>query len=416
MLRRRVRKVAVIGDGPAGTTLAQRLAERGHRVALFARGRPPLVAGESLVPAVIPLLRELGVEDEVRRYAVYKPGATFVVAEGDALSIHFEEVCSRVPGYAYNVPRDRFDATLREACARAGVQLIQAAARVTRDPARGDRVRLADGCRADAIAALGAEPDFIVDATGRTRALAQLLELPTRAGPRRDTALFAHCRGVPLDEPGHVHTDRLSRGWCWRIPLGDRVSVGIVADSRYLRRFGADLEAQFDGCAGSEPYLKRITECAERITPVVKYTNYQLTTLRGVGDGWALVGDSFGFVDPVFSSGLYLALAGARVLARAIDAGSAAALRRYQRFQLRHLAAWQRAAGYYYDGRFFALLRLRDATPARGAVRLLHGHFAAHAPRIFTGEGITSRYSTWLLDLVAERALRSPEYREPHIS
>jgi flavin-dependent dehydrogenase len=405
----------VVGDGPAGTSLAQRLAQRGHRVALFARGRPPLVAGESLVPAVIPLLRELGVEDEVRRYAVHKPGATFVVAEGDALSIHFEEACSRVPGYAYNVPRDRLDATLRSACARAGVQVIEAAARMTRDPARSDRVRLADASRADAVAALGAEPDLIVDATGRARALARLLELPTRVGARRDSALFAHCRGVPLDQPGHVHTDRLSRGWCWRIPLGDRVSVGIVADASFLRRFGAGLEAQFDGYTRSEPYLKRITEHAERITPVVKYTNYQSTTLRGVGDGWALVGDSFGFVDPVFSSGLYLALAGARALARAIDSGSAAALRRYERFHLRHLSAWQRAASYYYDGRFFALLRLRDAPAARGATRLLHRHFAAHAPRIFTGEGITNRYSGWLLHLVAERALRRPEYREPHI-
>jgi len=415
MLPRRARKVMVIGDGPAGATLAHRLAARGHHVALFGRGRPPLVVGESLVPAAIPLLRELGVEDEVRSYAVYKPGATFLVSESDALSIDFAETCRRIPGYAYNVPRDRFDATLRAACLRAGVQLVEASARLAREPAGGDRIRLEPDCRADAVAALGAAPDLVVDATGRARLLAQQLALPRRVGPRRDTALFAHWRGVPLDAPGHVHTDRLSRGWCWRIPLGDRVSLGVVVDAGCLRRFGPDLAAQLDGFAAHEPYLKRITEGAERLTPVVKYTNYQATTLRGVGEGWALVGDSFGFVDPVFSSGLFLALAGARALARAIDAGGTAAMCRYERLQLRHLAAWQRAARYYYDGRFFALLRLRDASPARGAARLLHRHFAAHAPGVFTGEGSASRYATWLLDCVAERVLRRPEYREPTI-
>jgi choline dehydrogenase-like flavoprotein len=111
MTASRIRSVAVIGDGPAGTTLASYLARAGVRVALFARGRPPLVVGESLVPAVIPFLRELGVEDEVRSYAVHKPGATFVVRDGDALAIRFDETCTKIPGYAYNVPRDRFDAT-----------------------------------------------------------------------------------------------------------------------------------------------------------------------------------------------------------------------------------------------------------------------------------------------------------------
>jgi len=414
---KRIRSVAVIGDGPAGTTLATYLARAGIGVALFARGRPPLVVGESLVPAVIPILRELGLEDEVRSYGVHKPGATFVVRDGDALAIRFEDTCAKIPGYAYNVPRDRFDATLRDACARSGAHVIETAGRVERcaDASDEREVRLAPESRDAAADALGAEPDLIVDAAGRTRLLARLLNLPTEAGDRRDTALFAHCEGVPLDHAGHVHSDRLEHGWCWRIPLRDRVSLGIVVDPEILSRFGSDAESQYDAFLRAEPRLKRLVEGYRRLTPVMKYSNYQLKTLRGTGPGWALAGDSFGFIDPVFSSGLYLAMDGARTLAHAIHSSTRSAFRRYERHHLRHLSAWHRAAGYFYDGRFFALLRLREEGANDWVGRAIHAHVSRHAPRIFTGEGSTHRYSRWLLDFVARHALRDPARAEPHI-
>ena len=101
MARTSTRSVAIVGDGPSGTALATHLARAGLRVGLFSRGRPksPIV-GESTVPAVIPFLRELGVEDEVRAFSVNKPGATFVVDGGDRVVLDFASVCYRVPGYA----------------------------------------------------------------------------------------------------------------------------------------------------------------------------------------------------------------------------------------------------------------------------------------------------------------------------
>jgi flavin-dependent dehydrogenase len=410
-MRQRARSIAVIGAGPAGATLATLLARAGFRVAVFSRtSSNPLVVGESLVPAVVPLLRLLGVEDEVRDYSVYKPGATFVVDRDCTIQISFDEVSSRIPGYAYNVPRDRFDATLRALCERSGVRILEAGAQLECVPGsqneRGDpRVRLGPEALASASECLGGPPDFVVDASGRSRLLARLLDLPSYGQDRRDTALFAHCEGVVLDHPGHVHSDRLEHGWCWRIPLRGRVSLGIVAEPAVFRSLGEKPEEQYDAFLRTDPHLKRMFEGARRLTPVVRYGNYQLTTLRGVGDGWALVGDAFGFIDPVFSSGLFLAMDGARILAHAIRAGTPAALRRYERHHLRHIEAWRRAIGYFYDGRFFALFRVREQARTRGFGRLIDRHVGKHVARIFTGEATTARYSRWVTESLITHTL-----------
>ena len=361
----RIHSVAVIGDGPAGSTLAALLAKRDIRVGLFSRGRPkPPLIGESTVPALIPILRELGVEDEVASYSVFKPGATFTVHPGERLVIDFDEVRGRAPGYAYNVPRDRFDATLLDVCAKNGAQIFETTARLERVPGsdvrgEGSRVRLSRATLAEADGFFATPPDFIVDASGRPRMIPRILGLPARAGDRRDTALFAHCTGVPIDNAGHVHTDRLERGWSWRIPLIDRVSIGVVIDPTALQEFGDRADEQFDAICRSEPQLAKTVGCAERITPVFKFTNYQLTARRGIGPGWALVGDCLGFIDPVFSSGVFLAMDGAQRLAEALLEGSPSALERYDRRQRRHIEAWRQAVGYFYDGRFFGMLRLR---------------------------------------------------------
>jgi len=331
----RIQSVAVIGDGPAGSTVAALLAKRGVRVGLFSRGRPkPPLIGESTVPALIPILRELGIEEEVASYSVFKPGATFTLQSGERLEIDFDEVRGRAPGYAYNVPRDRFDASLLDLCAKNGTQIFDVPAKLERVPenrpgAGPSRVRLSPESLADSGGFFATPPDFIVDATGRTRLIPRILDLGHREGDRRDTALFAHCTGVRIDSQGHVHTDRLERGWSWRIPLGDRVSVGVVVEPAALREFGDRAEEQFDAIRQSDPQLAKTAGAAERITPVLKFTNYQLTAKRGIGPGWALVGDCLGFIDPVFSSGVFLAMDGARKFANALLSGSARALDRY---------------------------------------------------------------------------------------
>ena len=213
------RSVAILGGGPAGATLSTLLARAGMDVVLFARGgRPPIVVGESLVPAVVPFLRKLGVEDEVASYSIWKGGATFVLSREARLSFRFAEVRGARTTYSYNVPRDRFDATLLEAARRAGVRIVADAGRLER-VGETDQVRLSPETLARAGGALSGQPDFIVDAGGRNRTLPRLLGIAIRDGERRDTALHAHFEGIEVEIPGNVHTDRLEHGWLWRIPF-----------------------------------------------------------------------------------------------------------------------------------------------------------------------------------------------------
>lgn len=405
MGRQSIRSVAILGGGPSGAFIGATLARAGVNVALFATGeRPPIIVGESLVPAIVPYLRKLGVEDEVASYSQWKGGATFVLNSRDRMSIRFTDARGAKTTYSYNVPRDRFDATILEAAVRAGVKIVPAMGRVER--AGEDRIRLSDASLAAAAGVLDGQPDWIIDAGGRNRQVARLLNLETITGKRRDTALHAHLEGVEVEVEGNVHTDRLENaGWCWRIPLPGRVSLGFVLDSDAIRKFGDSPEEQFDEYLRFEPVVKDWARNARRITPVVKYTNYQLRATRGVGENWALVGDAFGFVDPVFSSGLLIAFESADELAAALLRGTPKALERYESGTLKSLAGWQRIIEYFYTGQLLTLFRVGEYVRETPLGKIMNFHLAKYMPRIFTGEASRSRYSIELVSFMSEYGL-----------
>ena len=398
-------RIAIVGAGPSGSALATFLAQQGREVVLFTQGkRPPIIVGESLVPAVVPFLRRLGIEDEVAAFSIWKGGATFVFGGDGRMSFRFNEVRHAKTTYSYNVPRDRFDALCVEAARRAGARVVEHGARLERADG-GDRIRLADESLAAAGLAPSEAPDFIVDAAGRRRIVPQLLGIPTVDGDRRDTALHAHFEGIEVEIPGNVHTDRLEHGWLWRIPLPGRVSMGAVVDSDFIRKFGNTAEEQLDSFLASDPVIRDYARPARRVTPVVKYSNYQSRSTRGVGANWALAGDSFGFVDPVFSSGMLIAMQSADWLAEALAKGTPAALARYQKLVAHNLACWQRVIGWFYDGRLLTLFRVGEYVRSTLPGRLLDFHFRKHMPRIFTGEDATNAYSLGLIQFMVKHCL-----------
>ncbi|MCP3984592.1 MAG: FAD-dependent oxidoreductase [bacterium] len=402
--RRSIQKVAIIGGGPAGAAVATYLARAGMDVALFTRGkRPPIIVGESLVPAIVPFLRKLGVEKEVSSYSQFKGGANFLFTPDDGMGFQFHEVPSIKTTYSYNVPRDRFDDTLLQAAKKAGAHQIEHSAGL--EPGDGEHLRLDEASREAALPVLGGEPDWIVDASGRTRLIARHLDLPTTVGTRKDVALHAHMEGVPMETLGNVHTDRLEHGWGWRIPLRDRTSVGVVIGAEFIRKFGNTAEEQLDAFLQTDATTRRWSKDAKRITPVMQYSNYQLRTHRGFGPNWSLVGDAFGFIDPVFSSGMLIGMQSAEALAEALQSGSDRALVRYQQFVLRNLTVWQRAADHYYSGRLLTMFRVGEYVRHTRIGRLMDFHFRRHMPRIFTGEGATNRYSMGLLNFMCRYGL-----------
>jgi flavin-dependent dehydrogenase len=406
---RTIHSVVILGGGPVAATLATLLARTKKQVVVLHRPRrAPLLVGESLVPAIIPMLRLLGVEEQVRRFSMFKPGATFNIGEKLNFSFPFDQLRGSMPRYAYNVPRDLFDDTLLEAARKAGAKVIETAASVERVEG-ADRVRLSG----ETLAAIGdflpGAPDLIVDATGRARVLPGLLEIPSRAGQRKDTALFAHVDRTHLDHEGHVHTTLLEHGWSWRIPLPGRVSVGMVIGSEHLPAFGATKEERYDNLLRQDPVLRTVAGEAKRLTPVMEYTNYQLVSTRVVGDGWALVGDTAGFIDPVFSSGLFIGMHSALGLAAAIDEAMPEAFRRYEREVIHHLETWHEIVDYFYSGKLFTFFHVGQLLRETLLVRLSFPHLNKHLGRIFSGAASTSPYSLGVLRFAMKHGLKDED-------
>ena len=420
MLDARGLRVAIVGAGPAGAALATLLTLDGHDVVLFDdERRPELVVGESLIPAAIPPLRRLGVEDAIAAIGMHKPGATLTWSPSHRFAFRFARYKRWMVPYAYNVPRRAFDQVLLARAWEVGARRVTMRAAFERGPgADGPELTLDAGT----LAATGwPAPDLVVDATGRARNSARLLEIPATMGPRNDVAHFAHYEGYSWDDvPGQVLIDRLDGGWSWRIPLGTRLSVGVVLNRTTAARLGATPEARLKAAITAADVLAATLKDARLVTGVATYSNYQLISTRGIGHGWAAVGDAFGFVDPMLSPGLMVALRSAEMLTaclapwrpsrQSVDPATlAAAMAPYARELTQLLQAWMELVSYLYDGRMLALFRAgSDMMAARGGrlAQTLQDHIEANIAGLASGTSITSRYSLGLLRFLGRHGLR----------
>jgi flavin-dependent dehydrogenase len=423
-------RVAIVGAGPAGSALAVLLAQRGAAVTLFDDGRrPELLVGESLVPAVIPILQRLGIEQETAGFSCLKPGVTFFWSDEDRFSFTFARFAPAVFPYAYNIPRPRFDDALLARAVAAGATRVLAKARLEPGAGNGTGAELALSADTLALAPSlgGGQPDLIVDATGRARQGARALGIGARLGPRKDVAHFAHFEGCAWpDEPdGQVLIRRQAvvGGWSWCIPLQDRLSVGIVLAQDDAARLGRTPEERLPAAIAADPWLAAVAGKGTRVTGVATYSNYQLISERGVGPGWVMAGDAFGFVDPMLSPGVFLALRSADRVARALGpvlegrapaspAAIAAALAPYAAAQAAEIAAWQDLVAYLYDGRLLALMRAGRGWLARGRGRFKSAaqhHIERHIALQAGGMRTTSRYSRGLLRLLSRYGMRGEQ-------
>jgi flavin-dependent dehydrogenase len=420
-------RVAILGAGPAGSALAILLARQGVAVTLFDDGhRPPLLVGESLVPAVVPILQRLGFEERTAALGLPKPGVSFVWSEADRFSFSFARFAPSVFPYAYNIPRPGFDEALLAHAMAAGVARVVARARVARATDGAGELALAPETLAAAPALGGRQPDLVVDATGRARLAARALGIDAAVGPRDDVAHFAHYEGSRWDDvPGQVVIRRLAAGWSWCIPLRERLSVGIVLGRDEAEALGRAPAERLERAIAADPWLASIAGRATRVTPVATYSNYQLVSRRGVGPGWVAIGDAFGFVDPMLSPGVHLALRSAEMVADAVaslarartapsPAALAAALAPYGAAQTAALAAWADLVAYFYDGRMAALFRAGRDWMAAGSGplrRAAQHHIERHIALQASGAGTTRRYSRGLLGFMGRHGLRGVEPR-----
>ena len=348
-------KVAIIGGGPAGSTAAALLARSGADVVIFDEGnRPEVIAGESLVPGVVPIMRRLGIEDQVAQIGVRKPGVTFCSSGGQAFAFGFDALPGKYPPYAYNVPRPAFDQLLFESALGSGARSIAARATIS---AEGNRLQLSSESLGLVSRWHGNQPDLVVDATGRRRTSANLLKIGSKIGPRRDMAHFAHYEGFLAESPpGQVLINHLERGWSWRIPLRGRMSFGIVLDQAAAAALGREPAERLDAAMRADAQIVRSIKNVRRITEAQTYGNYQLISHQGAGPNWAAVGDAFGFVDPMLSPGMMLAMQGAVILEDSLARlPMDQALASYATKITGLLEAWMEFIAYFYDGRIFSM-------------------------------------------------------------
>ena len=321
---RRECDVLVIGGGPAGSTIAGLLAQKRRHVVILEKDRfPRFHIGESLLPLNLPFFEQLGVADEVERIGVYKPGAEVISDEhGQAATFRFDRNPHLRIDHSYHVRRAEFDKLLLDNSRRLGATVIEGT-RVT-------EVEFGTDGRSKVIAVgSNGEPSvwfsrFLVDASGRDTLLLRRLGLK-RVDKRNNTAaVFGHFRNVPRQNgsaEGMITMHLFQHGWFWMIPLPDQVmSVGVVGTRSFFRTRTEDLGSFFARAVAASPSVAKRMVNAQPISPLVATGNYSYDSRHYAGDGYILIGDAAAFIDPLFSSGVMMAMSGAAVGAEAVHA------------------------------------------------------------------------------------------------
>lgn len=316
--------VFVIGGGPGGSTVAALLAGNGFDVVLVDKDRHPRFhIGESLLPFNLPLFEQLGVKDEIDAIGMPKYGIEFVSPWHEkSIQFEFANAWDKGKPSSYQVRRSSFDQVLLKNAARRGARVIEGC-RVKEVEFLSDGGAIVTGCDDEEIEHRW-RTKFVVDASGRDAFLASHFGTKRRNGCHNTASVFGHFTGarrLPGKAEGHISIFWFQHGWFWSIPLADgTTSVGVVCGPDYIKQRGTDVTNFFLGAIARCPALAERLKDAQLTGPPTATGNYSYKADRMAGRSYIILGDAFAFIDPVFSTGVYLAMKSAFIGAEAVKA------------------------------------------------------------------------------------------------
>jgi flavin-dependent dehydrogenase len=314
--------VAIIGGGPAGSTAATLLAKAGRRVIVFEREKfPRFHIGESLLPFSMQQFDRLGVREKLDRTFLPKYGGEIMAACGTrGVKFYFKDGFRSRRDRAYQVTRSEFDKLLLDHSRENGAE-VHEETEVTRLDFLEDRVKIdieASGGEKSIV-----EARYLLDCSGRQTLLGGLFDLKHTYDHLQKFSVFAHYDNVDRLSGKDATLIRMVRGldrWFWMIPLTDtRTSIGVVMDTETFRKTKLAPEPALEKFIAEQPLMTERMTNAVRVSPVYSAGDYSYRNKRLTGERWLLVGDAAGFIDPVFSSGVFLAMMSAEKAADTLD-------------------------------------------------------------------------------------------------
>jgi flavin-dependent dehydrogenase len=314
--------VAIIGGGPAGSTAATLLAKAGRRVIVFEREKfPRFHIGESLLPFSVQTFDRLGVREKLDDAFMPKFGGEITAACGTkGVRFYFKDGFRSQRDRAYQVTRSEFDKLLLDHARENGAEVCEQT-EVTKLDFSDDAVKIdietVDGERSTIDAR------YLLDCSGRQTILGSLFNLKKTYDHLQKFSVFAHYENVERLSGKDATLIRMVRGldrWFWTIPLTEtRTSVGVVMDTATFRATKLAPQAALEKFIAEQPLMVERMKNATRVSPVYSAGDFSYRNTRLAGERWLLAGDAAGFIDPVFSSGVFLAIMSAEKAADTLE-------------------------------------------------------------------------------------------------
>ena len=364
--------VAIIGGGPAGSTAATLLSKAGRRVIVLERDKfPRFHIGESLLPFSMQTFTRLGLQEKLRAGFLEKFGGEIAEAGGEkAAKFYFKDGFGSRTDRSYQVTRSKFDKMLLDHAAESGAEVREETLVENVDFDRdGAMLSLRMDARSRVLGRVEARLSenirarYVVDASGRNSVIGNKFKLKKSYQHLQKLSLFAHYEGLEREEGIDATLTRMVRtlqSWFWVIPLeNDRTSIGIVLEAADFKSSGLSAEEFFERAIAEQPLVRNRIGAGRRVSQVYTAADFSYRSERLTGDRWLLAGDAAGFIDPVFSSGVFLAvLAGeqaADVLQEVLDHPKRARrlFRHYERLVNRAMDVYLRFVESWYGGKEF---------------------------------------------------------------